>query len=212
MTRTALEPSRGLVHELGFHAPLGLAAALFLTAEPGRARAAAAVFSSCVAACFGSSPLYHQPTWTPSFRAWLARLDHAGIYLLIAGTYTPFGLIVMSTKWAAGAVGRLGRRLRGDPGEAVLGRAPKWLSARDRCSARLVERRRLLELLAVPVVGLALLLVGGVLPTAGAIVYVRRSSDPVPDAFGYHELFHLLTLAAAACQYASIALFVLPRA
>jgi hemolysin III len=59
---------------------------------------------------------------------------------------------------------------------------------------------------------LVLVLLGGVFYTAGAIVYVRRSPDPVPHAFGYHELFHVLTLAAAACQCAAIAFFVLPRA
>jgi hemolysin III len=59
---------------------------------------------------------------------------------------------------------------------------------------------------------LVLLLAGGLLYTVGAVVYVRRSPDPVPHAFGYHEVFHVLTLAAAACQYASIAFFVLPRA
>ena len=69
---------------------------LTLTAEGGRARLAAIVFSACLAGCFGASALYHRPTWTPVVRSWLARLDHAGIYLLIAGTYTPFGLLVLS--------------------------------------------------------------------------------------------------------------------
>jgi hemolysin III len=68
------------------------------------------------------------------------------------------------------------------------------------------------ELLAVPLIGLLLVVLGGVLYTAGAIVYVRRSPDPLPQTFGYHELFHTLTLAAAGCQYASIAFFVLPAA
>jgi hemolysin III len=204
---------RGLFHELGFYAALGLGGALFLTAEPGRARAAAAVFSTCVAACFGASALYHRPTWTPTIRAWLARLDHAGIYLLIAGTYTPFGLIVMSTEWAvpvlsvvwAGAFAATLMKLFWD-------RAPKWLSAAIGVALGWSGVVAFFELLALPVVGLILLLVGGVLYTAGAIVYVRRSPDLVPHAFGYHELFHVLTLAAAGCQYASIAFFVLPLA
>lgn len=204
---------RGVFHEVGFYASLGLGAALVGTAEPGRARAAAAVFASCVAACFGASALYHRPTWTPTVRAWLARLDHAGIYLLIAGTYTPFGLIVMSTEWAVPVLSVVW----GGALAAILVKlfwlgAPKWLSAAIGIALGWSGVVAYHELLAVPPAGLALLLAGGVLYTAGAIVYVRRSPDPVPHAFGYHELFHLLTLAAAGCQYAAIAFFVLPHA
>jgi hemolysin III len=204
---------RGLFHELGFYTALVLGAALLLTAEPGRARAAAAVFATSVAACFGASALYHRPTWTPAMRAWLARLDHAGIYLLIAGTYTPFGLIVMSPEWAvpvlsvvwAGAFAAILVKL-------FWVRAPKWLSAAIGVALGWSGVVAFSELLALPVPGLILLVAGGVLYTAGAIVYVRRSPDPVPHAFGYHEVFHVLTLAAAGCQYAAIAFFVLPRA
>jgi hemolysin III len=89
--------------------------------------------------------------------------------------------------------------------------APKWLSAAIGIALGWSGVVAYRELLAVPPAGLALLLAGGVLYTAGAIVYVRRSPDPVPHAFGYHELFHLLTLAAAGCQYAAIAFFVLPH-
>jgi hemolysin III len=204
---------RGLFHELGFYASLALGAALILTAEPGRARVAAAVFAGCVTACFGASALYHRPTWTPRVRAWLARLDHAAIYLLIAGTYTPFGLIAMSTRWAVPVLSVVW----GGAFAAILlklfwVRAPKWLSAAIALALGWSGVVAFSELLVVPVPGLVLLLVGGVLYTAGAIVYVRRSPDPLPHAFGYHELFHVLTLAAAGCQYASIAFFVLPRA
>jgi hemolysin III len=213
-TAAAAKPKlRGVFHEVGFYVALGLGAALVATAEPGRARAAATIFASCVAACFGASALYHRPTWTPNVRAWLARLDHAGIYLLIAGTYAPFALIVMSTRWAApvlsvvwgGAVAAILVKL-------FWVRAPKWLSAAIGVALGWSGVVAFPELLAVPVAGLMLLVLGGLLYTAGAIVYVRRSPDPVPHAFGYHELFHVLTLAAAGCQYASIAFFVLPRA
>src|ERR1043165_7318093 len=91
---------RGVFHEAGFYAALAAGAAMVATAEPGRGRVAALIFSSCVAVCFGASALYHRPTWTPRARAWLARLDHVGIYLLIAGSYAPFGLLVMSRAWA----------------------------------------------------------------------------------------------------------------
>jgi hemolysin III len=204
---------RGLLHELGFYAALGLGGALVLSTEAGGARTAAAVFASCVAACFGASALYHRPRWSPRVRAWLARVDHAGIYLLIAGTYTPVGVFVVSSEWTvpllsfvwAGACAAFLVKL-------FWVRAPKWLSAVFALALGWSGVPAFAELTAVPVAGLALLVGGGVLYTAGAIVYVRRSPDPAPHAFGYHEVFHLLTLAAAGCHYAAIAFFVLPLA
>src|SRR5438094_7789015 len=91
---------RGVFHEFAFFAAVLIGIPLVLTASPGKARLSAIVFAACVAACFGASALYHRPTWRPRARSWLARLDHAGIYLLIAGTSTPFGLLVMSPGWA----------------------------------------------------------------------------------------------------------------
>jgi hemolysin III len=204
---------RGVAHEFGFYAALGLGAPLILTAEPGRARVAALIFSACVAACFGASALYHRLTWTPRVRAWLARLDHAGIYLLIAGTYYPVGLILMSAQWAVPVLSVVsGGAVAAILIKAVWVRAPKWLSAAAGIALGWSGVVAFSELLAMPAGGLLLLVAGGVLYTAGAIVYVRRSPDPLPHAFGYHELFHLFTLAAAGCHYAAVAFFVLPRA
>jgi len=204
---------RGVIHELGFYAALGLGAALVLTADPGRARVAAAVFASCVAACFGASALYHRPTWRPNARAWLARLDHAGIYLLIAGTYTPFGLIVMSPGWAVPVLAVVwGGALVAILLKVAWVDAPKWLAAACALAIGWSGAAAFSELLAVPLPGLALVVAGGLLYTAGAIVYVRRAPDPIPHAFGYHEVFHVLTVAAAGCHFAAIAFFVLPYA
>jgi hemolysin III len=204
---------RGVFHEIGFYVSLGVGTAVVLSADPGRARAAAIVFAICVAACFGASALYHRPTWRPGPRAWLARIDHAGIYLLIAGTYTAVGLIVMSAGWAAPLLSVVW-------GGATLAillklfwvRAPKWVSTALAMALGWSGVVAFSQLLGLPVAGLVLLVAGGVLYTVGALVYVRRSPDPLPHAFGYHELFHVLTLAAAGCQYASIAFFVLPNA
>src|SRR3954454_18712514 len=121
---------RGVFHEAGFYAALAAGAAMVVTAEPGRSRIAAVIFSSCVAVCFGASALYHRPTWTPQVRGWLARLDHAEIYLLIAGSYARFGLLVLSPGWAvtvlaivwSGALIAIIIKL-------FWLRAPKWLSA-----------------------------------------------------------------------------------
>jgi hemolysin III len=204
---------RGVFHEIGFYASLVAGVALVLTAEPGRARTAAIVFAACVAVCFGASALYHRPSWKPSVRRWLARLDHAGVYLLIAGTYTPFGLLVMSPEWAVPvlAVVWVGALL------AILLKlfwvtAPKWLSAAIGLALGWVGAAAFSQLLKVELAGLLLVLAGGLFYTWGAVVYARRRPDPVPHVFGYHELFHVFTVAAAGCQYAAIAVFVLPRA
>jgi len=204
---------RGRFHELGFYAALVLGAGLIATADDGRPRAAAAVFAGSVAFCFGASALYHRPMWRPPIRAWLARVDHAGIYLLIAGTYTPFGLLVMSEGWALPVLsivwtGALVATLL----KFFWLRAPKWLSAAIGLALGWVSVAAFSQLLKVQLPGLVLVVVGGFLYTLGAVVYARRRPDPVPHVFGYHELFHVLTLGAVGCQYAAIAFFVLPRA
>jgi hemolysin III len=203
---------RGVFHELGFYAALGLGAALVLTTQDGRARTAAAIFAGCVAACFGASALYHRPTWRPAARAWLARLDHAGIFLLIAGTYTPFGLLVMSKDWAVPMLsvvwsGALAAILL----KVFWVRAPKLLSTAIALGLGWLGAAAFSQLLKLQLAGVLLVVAGGLLYTAGAIVYAQRRPDPVPQVFGYHELFHVLTVAAVGCQYASIAFFVLPR-
>lgn len=204
---------RGVFHEAGFYAAVALAIPLTLTAEPGRARLAAIVFSTCLAGCFGASALYHRPTWTPVVRSWLARLDHAGVYLLIAGTYTPFGLLVLSRNWAipvltvvyGGVAIAIGIKL-------FWPKAPKKMSAGIGIALGWVAVAAISQLLKLGWVALLLVFLGGLFYTAGAIVYARRKPDPRPTVLGYHELFHLCTLAAAGCQYAAIAFFVLPRA
>ena len=173
----------------------------------------AIVFSACLAGCFGASALYHRPTWQPVARSWFARLDHAGIYLLIAGTYTPIGLIIMSRAWAIPVLSVVycGRSRR-DSSEVLLGRRRRRRSRRSS--------------------GFALGWVGvvGVLadrqdrrdrdradPPRRPLLHRRRGGlrttrpDPLPAVLGYHELFHICTIAAAACHWAAIAFFVLPR-
>jgi hemolysin III len=212
-TPAAKPKLRGVFHELGFYAAVGLGIPLSITAEGGRARLSAIVFASCVVLCFGASALYHRPTWRPRTRSWLARLDHAGIYLLIAGTYTPFGLIVLSTGWAVPVLSivwtgsalaivlKLFRPQMSKAVSASIGVALGWVAA-----------VAFTQLLKIPPVGLALLLAGGLAYTLGALTYGMRRPNPIPGVLGYHEVFHLLTLVAAGCQYAAIAFYVLPRA
>jgi hemolysin III len=201
-----------VLHEIGFYAAVALALPVVLTAEPGRARLSASVFALGLVTCFGLSALYHRPTWPPRIRRRLARLDHAGVYLLIAATYTPFGLLVLSTAWAvpvlsvvwAGAVAAITLKM-------CLRHVPKKVSAGIGLALGWVAIAATPQLLKLPAAGLALVVVGGSAYTLGAVVYARRRPDPFPHVFGYHELFHALTLVAAACQYAAIVFYVLPR-
>jgi hemolysin III len=204
---------RGVFHEVGFYAALGLGVPLALTAEPGRARTSAIVFASCVAVCFGASALYHRPTWSPRMRPRLARLDHAGVYLLIAGTYTPFGLLVLSTGWAVPVLAVVWTGVA----TAILLRLfwaaqPKKLSAAIGVALGWVGVVSFSQLLKLPVPGLLLVVLGGVAYTLGAATYAFRRPNPFPRVLGYHEIFHVLTLVAVGCQYAAIAFYVLPRA
>jgi hemolysin III len=89
-------------------------------------------------------------------------------------------------------------------------RSPKWLSAAIGLALGWVSVAAFSQLLKLQLPGVLLVIAGGLLYTVGAIVYVRRRPDPVPHVFGYHELFHVLTVAATACLYVTVALFVLP--
>ena len=204
---------RGVFHEVAFFVAVVAGIALVVTAEPGRARLSAALFASCVAACFGFSALYHRPTWQPRARSWMARLDHAGIYLLIAGTYTPFALLVMSHDWAVvvlsivwtGSVAAILLKL-------FWPATPKKLSAALGLTLGWVAVVAFNQFLKLPATALVLIAIGGAAYSVGAIVYARKKPDPYPAVLGYHELFHLLTILAAGCFYGVIAFYVLPRA
>ena len=142
---------RGVFHEIGFYVAAATGVALVVTADPGRGRMAGAIFAACVAACFGASAIYHRPTWRPRARAWLARLDHAGIYLLIAGSYAPFGLIVMSKGWAIPVLAIVwGGALVAILFKLFWVRAPKWLSAVFGLTLGWVGSRRLPAAAATP--------------------------------------------------------------
>ena len=203
---------RGVFHEAGFYVSVIVAVPFVISAGSGRATLAAAIFACCVAGCFGASALYHRPTWTTRKRQWLARLDHAGVYLLIAGTYTPIALLTMPAGWAAPILaivwaGAFTAILL----KVVWVHSPKKLAAVIGLALGWVGIVALPEILQLAAPALALVLAGGVLYTAGALVYARRWPDPVPSVFGYHEIFHLFTVAAAACHYVAIAVYVVPQ-
>jgi hemolysin III len=201
---------RGVSHQYAFFVSLVLGAVLVAIADGAGRRAAAGVFAAALATMFGVSALYHRITWEPRARRWMRRLDHAAIYLLIAGTYTPFALIALDGAWRwtilplvwGGALVAIALKL-------AWTEAPKWLSVVIGIGLGWVGIVALPELWSYTgPSGVALLTIGGVLYTAGALVYARQRPDPVPMVFGYHEVFHALVVAAAACQYTAVALFL----
>lgn len=201
---------RGVLHQVAFFVSLAVAPLLILGADGGRARLAAAVFAGSVAACFGASALYHRVTWTPRVRLWMRRVDHAGVYLLIAGTYTPVSLLVLRGAWRPTILAIV---WTGATAAIVLKflwvGAPKWLAAAIGIGLGWVAVAALPQLIShIDPVGVTLLVAGGLAYTAGAVVYARRRPDPAPAVFGYHELFHALTIVAVVCQYVAIGFFV----
>jgi hemolysin III len=201
---------RGVLHQAAFMIAIALAPLLIVGADRGRPRLAAAVFAGSVAACFGASALYHRVTWTPRARLWMRRIDHAGVYLLIAGTYTPVSLLALHGAWRpvvliivwAGAASAIALKF-------VWVAAPKWLAAAIGLALGWVAVIALPQLIGrLHPAAVILLVAGGLAYTAGAIVYARRRPDPAPAVFGYHELFHALTIVGVACQYVAIAFFI----
>jgi hemolysin III len=202
---------RGVLHQYAFVVFVGLGVALVSTA-PGRLeRISAAAFAGCVALSLGVSALYHRITWRPGVRRLMRRLDHAAIYLLIAGTYTPFGLLVLDGAWRTTvlAIVWAGSALA-IALQVVWADAPKWLAAGLALALGWVGVAVFPQIVsATGPGGTTLVAVGGLLYTAGAFVYARGRPDPRPLVFGYHEVFHALTLLAIGSQYAAIAFFVL---
>jgi hemolysin III len=202
---------RGVLHQGAFVASIIVAPLLLMSADADRSRVAAFIFAFSVVACFGASALYHRVTWTPPVRRWMRRVDHAGVYLLIAGTYTPVSLLVLHGDWGpvilvivwAGALAAILLKF-------MWTDAPKWVAAAAGLTLGWVAVVALPQLVdRLQLSALTLLVAGGLLYSAGAIIYARRKPNPLPAVFGYHEVFHALTIAAASCQYVAIAVFVI---
>jgi hemolysin III len=200
-----------VLHQVAFSVSLVVGTLLIVGAEGSRPHAAAAVFAGSVAACFGASALYHRVTWTPALRLWVRRVDHAGVFLLIAGTYTPVCMLVLTGTWRpvvlavvwTGAACAIVLKF-------VWVEAPKWLAAVFGLTLGWAAVAILPQLATrLDPAAVALLGAGGLAYTAGAIIYARRRPDPRPAVFGYHELFHALTIVAVACQYVAIAFFII---
>jgi hemolysin III len=209
---TSIPRIRGLFHQYAFFAAVAGGLTLVALAEGARARIACAIYAAALAAMFGASALYHRAPWrTARARAWARRVDHSMIFLFIAGTYTPFALlaftgvvpaVVLACVWGGAALG------------VVLNvswiDAPKWVTAPVYLLVGWVGVIALPQVFTeLSVATAVLVIVGGGLYTLGAIAYATQWPDPFPGTFGFHEVFHVLVIAAAAIQFVAVTFVVL---
>jgi len=206
---------RGVSHQWAFVVSLFLGAGLIVAARTPEATLAVAIYAASLSALLGTSALYHRINWTrPEMRKWMRRLDHSMIFFLIAGTYTPFALLVLHgpladaillVVWIGAIAGALV--------EIVWIEHPKWVAALIYMSLGWVAAVAFPQLWSdMGVAGTLLVAAGGLLYTAGAVVYATQRPDPNPRVFGYHEVFHLFVILAAAAHFAAVAFFALPAA
>ena len=202
---------RGRIHQVAFFVSVPAGGALVLLARGAAATSVATIYVVSLSAVFGSSAAYHRGAWSEQALRWMKRLDHSMIFVLIAASYTPVAALVLggpwevvllSVAWAGAVVGVTMKIARPDgltvPG-AVLYMVLGWLAV-----------FALPQLLRAMTPAQAILMVaGGLLYTAGAIVFASRWPDPRPSTFGYHEIWHAFMVAGAACHYTMILLVVL---
>ncbi len=204
---------RGVSHEYAFFVSLVLGAALIIAAEGFEARLAVAIYAVSLSALFGVSALYHVHHWErPSARRWMRRLDHTMIFFLIAGTITPFALLVMEPPFSTAVlIAVWAGALAGTIVELVWTEHPKWVAAIVYIAVGSIGAIGFPAIVAeAGIVAGILIAGGGALYATGAIVYAAQRPNPSPTVFGYHEIFHVLVIAAAAAHFAAVALFAVP--
>ncbi len=204
---------RGVSHQWAFFVSLVAGAGLIVAAPTPRATIAVGIYAMSLSALLGVSALYHRINWArPTVRRWMRRLDHSMIFLLIAGTTTPFCVLVLHgaladailiAVWAGAAAGIVV--------ELIWVEAPKWVTTIVYVAVGWIGAFGFPAIVVTAGVGAGVLIaLGGALYTAGAVVYARQRPDPRPATFGYHEIFHVLVIAAAVAHFAAIALYALP--
>jgi hemolysin III len=201
---------RGWLHAVTSPLALACAVVLIVLAPSWQATLAALAFGASAVAVFTTSAVYHRGSWSPRAERWLKRADHANIFLLIAGTYTPFAVlamhgatrvVVLTAVWSVAVLGVAFRLLWVD--------APRWLYLVFYLGLGWAATLVVPQLLhGAGVTAFVLLVVGGALYTTGGVVYGVKRPNPSPNWFGFHEVFHALTVAAFVCQYVAASLVV----
>lgn len=198
---------RGMLHAwaVPFAATVGLT--LLVLAETVRARTGVAVWLVTMTGLFAVSATYHRGRWRPAVKVWLQRVDHSMIFVFIAGSYTPLCLLLLdgSKSWIVLAI-TWGGAIAGVVMRLTWHRAPRWLFVPMYLALGWVAVTVGPDFAAAAVTyENVLIVVGGLLYTVGAIVFATHWPDPAPRVFGYHEVFHALTIAAATCHAVAIA-------
>jgi hemolysin III len=201
---------RGVFHQYAFFFFLASGLAIVAAAPTEKVRWAVSIYALTVVALFGVSALYHRITWPPRKRRFMRRLDHSMIFLLIAGTSTPFAVLVLSKPlsqimlyvvWLGALAGICMKFAWID--------APRWLVTGIYLALGWAAVAAIPQIVGqVGMLATALLCAGGGMYTIGALIYAKRQPDPRPASFGYHEIFHLLVICAAGFHFAAIAFFL----
>ena len=192
--------------------PVSVAAGIVLVvlADSSSARIAVAIFGSTAVLLFVVSALLHRGSWTPRVTRLLRRMDHSNIFLIIAGTYTPIAVLALPPDdarvllWIVWSGALLGVAFR-----VLWVGAPRWLYTPVYVALGWVAVFYLSDLLdGAGVASVVLIIVGGVLYSVGALVYGLKRPNPSPHWFGFHEVFHALTIAAFVSHYIAVSLVV----
>jgi hemolysin III len=205
---------RGLLHAYAFWCALAATAGLLTLAPTHEARVASAVYGIALCALFAISGLYHRWRWDARWRPLLRRLDHSTIFLFIAASATPLGVLVLTgpartavllAVWLGAAAGVAM--------SVVWIDAPRGLVALSYVLVGCASAAAVPQSVArLPVAPLVLLGAGSLLYLAGAAVYASRRPDPWPRSFGFHEVFHGLVVAAAASHFVAMSVWIVPAA
>lgn len=211
---TELKPRlRGWLHTYAAAISIGSGVALVVVAAATRGAAAGAttaIYAATVTLLFGTSALYHRRSWSPRAHLVMKRLDHSMIFVFIAGTYTPIAALTL-TRTAATAVlvAVWTGALFGVALQTAWPQAPRWLTVPCYIALGWVAVFVLPQLMQhAGIAALVLIIAGGVIYTIGGIVYGLKRPNPIPEVFGFHEVFHACTVVAAICHYVAIWLAV----
>lgn len=197
---------RGVSHRFAFFIALVAGTFLVVRAPAGTARSAALAFATSLAFLFGVSALYHGIDWSPEGRQRMRRLDHAAIFVLIAGGYTPLFSLVPSSSGGHGALAAIWAGAAIGVVKSLLwAHAPKWLTALLCVGLGWMVVGQVVDRAAfVGSFSIGLLIASGAIYSLGALVYALKRPDPSPRVFGYHEVFHLLVIIASVCLFAHV--------